>query len=86
MHSLLQQQRSGTPDVIDVSIQEALACMAVRELAQAGGGRGDSPRRRVANGGGATVTILPTSDGHVAISPRERHQWAAWLDVMGQPE
>jgi len=86
MHSLLQQQRSGTPDVIDVSIQEALACMVVRELAQAACGRGDTPRRRVADGGGATVTILPSSDGHVAISPRERHQWAAWLDVMDQPD
>ena len=86
IHSLLQQQRSGTADVIDVSIQEALACMVVRELAQVAGGRGETPRRRVADGGGATVTILPSRDGHVAISPRERHQWAAWLDVMNQPD
>ncbi len=85
LHALLQRQRSGEGDVIDVSIQEALACMAVRELAQAGNGRGDTPRRRVADGGGATVTILPTNDGHVAISPREPHQWAAWLEVMGNP-
>ncbi len=86
MQALLHRQRSGAGDVIDVSIQEAMACMAVRELAQAGAGRGDTPRRRVADGGGATVTILPTRDGHVAISPRERHQWAAWLEVMGAPE
>ena len=72
MHGLLQQQRSGSPDVIDVSIQEALACMVVRELAQAANGRGETPRRRVADGGGTTVTILPSRDGHVAISPRER--------------
>ena len=83
--ALLQRQRSGEGDVIDVSTQEALACMAVRELAQAGNGRGDTPRRRVADGGGATVTILPTNDGHVAISPREPHQWAAWLKVIGNP-
>ncbi|WP_428532549.1 CoA transferase [Rhodopila sp.] len=42
-------------------------------------------RQRVADGNGATVCILPTSDGHAAISPREDRQWAAWLQVMGSP-
>ena len=31
------------------------------------------------------VSVLPTSDGHVAISPREEHLWSRWLAVMGNP-
>ena len=72
--------------VVDVSIEEALATMAMSELANAGlGGRARS-RKRVSDGNGATVTILPTSDGYAAISPREDRQWAAWLEVMGSPD
>jgi crotonobetainyl-CoA:carnitine CoA-transferase CaiB-like acyl-CoA transferase len=72
--------------VIDVSIEEALATMAMTELANAGLGGKARPRRRVGDGNGATVTILPASDGYAAISPREDRQWAAWLEVMGSPE
>jgi len=81
----------GPGAVIDVSIEEALATMAMTELTNAGlakgpnGGKARS-RRRVADGNGATVTILPASDGFAAISPREDRQWAAWLEVMGAPE
>ena len=72
--------------VIDVSIQEALALLAATELARAGltGRRGS--RKRLTDGNGATVCILPASDGYVAISPREEKQWRAWLEVMGAPE
>ena len=76
--------------VIDVSIHEALATLAMTELARAGqsgksGGGKSWSRRRKADGNGATVCILPASDGYVAISPREDRQWAAWLEVMGAP-
>src|SRR5580700_6090264 len=40
-------------------------------------------RKREADGNGATVTILPASEGYVAISPREERQWTAWLSAMG---
>ena len=43
-------------------------------------------RKRLADGNGATVCILPARDGYVAISPREDQQWAAWLEVMGSPD
>jgi crotonobetainyl-CoA:carnitine CoA-transferase CaiB-like acyl-CoA transferase len=43
-------------------------------------------RRSTVLGGGTVVTILPASDGPVAISPRETRQWTAWLGVMGDPE
>jgi crotonobetainyl-CoA:carnitine CoA-transferase CaiB-like acyl-CoA transferase len=72
--------------VIDISIQEALAAMAAGELARVGLGGEPAPRERVADGNGATVTILPARDGYVAISPREDRQWAAWLAVMGSPD
>src|SRR5579864_693125 len=72
--------------VIDVSVEEALATMAMTELANAGLGGKARPRKRVGDGNGATVTILPASDGYAAISPREDRQWAAWLEVMGSPE
>ncbi|HYZ42720.1 MAG TPA: CoA transferase, partial [Stellaceae bacterium] len=42
--------------------------------------------KRVADGNGATATILPARVGYVAISPREERQWAAWLTVMGSPD
>jgi crotonobetainyl-CoA:carnitine CoA-transferase CaiB-like acyl-CoA transferase len=83
MHAALG---GGAPTVIDISIHEALATMAMSELARAGLDRTTSPRRRVSDGNGATVTILPTRDGYVAISPREERQWAAWLTVMGSPD
>jgi crotonobetainyl-CoA:carnitine CoA-transferase CaiB-like acyl-CoA transferase len=72
--------------VIDVSIEEALATMAMTELARAGLGKPSRPRKRVGDGNGATVTILPARDGYVAISPREDRQWTAWLEVMGSPD
>jgi crotonobetainyl-CoA:carnitine CoA-transferase CaiB-like acyl-CoA transferase len=81
---------SPSGSLIDVSIEETLATLAMTELANAGlakgpnGGKARS-RKRVGDGNGATVCILPASDGYAAISPREDRQWAAWLKVMGSP-
>ena len=83
MHALLSGDSNRT---VDVSIQEALATLAMTELARAGLGKGSWQRKRQTDGNGATVTILPASDGYVAISPRENHQWAEWLNVMGDPD
>ncbi len=78
---------AATPGaVIDVSIQEALATLAMTELARAGLTGKSWSRKRLADGNGATVCMLPARDGYVAISPRESHQWAAWLKVMGSPD
>ncbi len=82
MHAAL----AADPAVIDISLHEALATMAMTELANAGLGGNSRPRRRVSDGNGATVTILPARDGYAAISPREDRQWAAWLRVMGSPD
>ena len=72
--------------VIDVSIQEALATMAMTELAGAGLHGRSRSRKRITDGNGATVCILPARDGYTAISPREDRQWASWLAAMGSPD
>jgi crotonobetainyl-CoA:carnitine CoA-transferase CaiB-like acyl-CoA transferase len=61
----------GNGAVVDVSIHEALATLATTELARAGQTRKSWSRERVGDGNGATVCILPASDGYAAISPRE---------------
>ena len=81
MHAIQAREAA----VVDVSMQEALATLAMTELTRAGLTGKGWPRKRVADGNGATVCILPASDGYAAISPREDKQWAAWLEVMGAP-
>jgi crotonobetainyl-CoA:carnitine CoA-transferase CaiB-like acyl-CoA transferase len=73
-------------ELIDVSTQEALACMAIREMAAPAYGAPSQARKRDGDGNGSTVSIIPASDGFVAISPREERQWKSWLEVMGDPE
>jgi crotonobetainyl-CoA:carnitine CoA-transferase CaiB-like acyl-CoA transferase len=82
MHAAQPHMRGA---VIDVSIEEALATMAVGELTNAGLHGRSRSRKRLTDGNGATVCILPARDGYAAISPREDRQWSAWLAVMGSP-
>ncbi|MBU2531647.1 MAG: CoA transferase [Alphaproteobacteria bacterium] len=82
MHAVLA---GTTGALIDVSIQEALATLSISELARCGLTGESWSRRRLRDGNGATVTVLPAKDGFVAISPREERQWAAWLEAMGSP-
>ena len=78
--------QAGEPGAVaDVSIHEALATLAMGELTGAGLAGGSRSRRRLADGNGATVCILPARDGFAAISPREERQWASWLAAMGSP-
>ena len=82
MHASLGNQSGAS---IDVSIHEALATLAMTELARAGLGHKSWDRKRLGDGNGATVTILPARDGYAAISPREEKQWTSWLKAMGSP-
>jgi crotonobetainyl-CoA:carnitine CoA-transferase CaiB-like acyl-CoA transferase len=87
MHAALQApDMDGHGATIDISLHEALALLAVGELTRAGQSGKVWSRKRVADGNGATVCILPASDGYVAISPREDKQWAAWLVAMDSPD
>jgi crotonobetainyl-CoA:carnitine CoA-transferase CaiB-like acyl-CoA transferase len=81
MHAVMAR----APALVDLSIQEALATIALTELARAGLTGKSWSRLRLSDGNGATVCILPAKDGYAAISPRDDHQWAAWLQVMGDP-
>jgi len=83
MHAIMAPEPGA---VVDVSIQEALATLAITELARAGLSGKSWSRKRLADGNGATVCILPARDGYAAISPRDDHQWAAWVAVMGSPD
>jgi crotonobetainyl-CoA:carnitine CoA-transferase CaiB-like acyl-CoA transferase len=79
-----QPHMSGA--IVDVSIEEALATMAMGELTSAGQRGRSRSRKRLTDGNGATVCILPARDGYTAISPREDRQWASWLVAMGSPD
>lgn len=81
MHAAL----AGNGAVVDVSVHEALATLAITELTRAGLSGKSWPRKRVTDGNGATVCILPARDGFAAISPREDRQWASWLRAMDSP-
>src|SRR5713226_7295570 len=83
MHAVLAAKPGA---VIDVAIQEALSTLAMTELARAGLTGKARARKRLTDGNGATVTILPARDGYAAISPREDRQWKSWLEVMGSPD
>ena len=83
MHAVLFP---GDDATVDISIQEVLATLAITELTRAGLTGRSWSRKRVKDGNGATVTILPAKNGYTAISPREDRQWAAWLEAMGNPD
>ena len=83
MHAVMAAEPGA---VVDVSIQEALATLAITELARAGLSGKSWSRKRLTDGNGATVCILPARDGYAAISPRDDHQWAAWVAVMSSPD
>ena len=82
MHAVLAPEPGAT---VDVSMQEALATLAMTELARAGMTGRSARRKRLTDGNGATVCSLPARDGYVAMSPREEKQWAVWLEAMGSP-
>ena len=95
VHGLLAAQQTGRGSHLDVSLQEAVAAenqaqhnAAEREGHERGGydGGGGLRRQVTATSSNATVTLLPCRDGWVVISPREEHQWARWLEVMGGPD
>jgi crotonobetainyl-CoA:carnitine CoA-transferase CaiB-like acyl-CoA transferase len=84
LHGLLAAQQTGKGGHVDVSVQEAIAAAnnsQFNSMLKAGRATrvfSDQPTN-------ATVALLPCTDGWVAISPREEHQWARWLEVMDGP-
>jgi crotonobetainyl-CoA:carnitine CoA-transferase CaiB-like acyl-CoA transferase len=79
------RERSGLGQRVDVSEQEAMLHFVFGEVARYSF-EGRTPSRRAAdNPATGGVAVLPTNDGYVAISPREEHLWARWVEVMGNP-
>ena len=85
MNGIYQQHRTGVGQFIDVSEQEAMSLMTAGELAQPAYGGKARARKGATRGGNAIGPRLPTTDGWVAISPRETGQWAQWLHLLGDP-
>ena len=67
-----------------MSLQEAIAALNQSQF-NAMERTGEVRRQATTAASNPTVALLPASDGWVAISPREEHQWARWLTVMGNP-
>lgn len=83
--AVLSRDTTGAGQHVDVSKQESMTTFIFQRIAQISY-QGKTPSRDLArNPADGVVAILPTSDGHVAISPREDHLWARWMDVMGNP-
>ncbi len=85
MLALALRDDTGQGALVDVSGWEAMAMMPQAAYAEAGAGTPPRSRQRQETTMGAVVAILPTSDGFISISPREDHQWQAWLELMGRP-
>ncbi|MGE0059982.1 MAG: CaiB/BaiF CoA transferase family protein, partial [Dehalococcoidia bacterium] len=83
--ALALRDKTGSAGLLDVSAWESMAMMPQGAFVDAALGKPPRSRLGGAEARVAVVAILPTSDGYVAISPREDHQWAAWLEIMGHP-
>lgn len=82
--------RDGAPrPVVDLSAEDTFAYLLVDALADLKEGRLGPTRRRQPGQGitiaGGLVWYLPCSDGAIMVSPREDHQWARWVALMGSP-
>ena len=84
MGAVFARSLSGRGQHVDVSQQEAVMASLGR-VGRAASEASDQGRRRPENPDSSASPILPTRDGHVAISPREEHLWQRWLKVMGNP-
>lgn len=87
----LRSVQGGRPGpLVDLSAEDALAYFLVEPFADWLEGR-PVDRRRAESGqtttiAGGLVWLLPCKDGAVLVSPREDHQWAKWMAVMGEPD
>ncbi len=85
LQALLARGFTGQGQLVDVSVQEAMLAVMYERLNRYNSGKAFS-RRRADNSMAALVGVLPCADGYLATSPREDHQWAALMEVIGNPE
>src|SRR5262249_15247655 len=86
LHGLLVAHMTGRGTLLDVSLQESVAPANNAQFNRVAV-TADGAARRVFSDkpSNSVVAMLPCTDGWVAISPREEHQWLRWLEVMGSP-
>jgi crotonobetainyl-CoA:carnitine CoA-transferase CaiB-like acyl-CoA transferase len=87
MTALLEPR--GVAPWIDLSAEDVFAWNLVDALAEYHDGvltpgRKRAPGREITIAGGL-VWLLPCADGTIVVSPREDHQWARWVELMGSP-
>ncbi|SFK60823.1 CaiB/BaiF CoA-transferase family protein [Falsiroseomonas stagni] len=75
---------------IDLASEDVFAWMLVDALAELhdgvlAPGRRRMPGREITIAGGL-IWLLPCADGTIVVSPREDHQWARWVALMGDPD
>jgi crotonobetainyl-CoA:carnitine CoA-transferase CaiB-like acyl-CoA transferase len=85
----LAEPREGLPPWLDLSAEDVFAWNLVDALAEyhdgvLAPGRKRRPGREITIAGGL-VWLLPCADGTIVVSPREDHQWARWVELMGSP-
>ena len=92
MMAIFRRNMTGLGGYLEVSKYEAMVTQTIAGLANMAFG-GSAPERDLRKvkeasiGGmiGAIGGVLPTSDGYIAISPREDDQWIRWVELMGSP-
>jgi crotonobetainyl-CoA:carnitine CoA-transferase CaiB-like acyl-CoA transferase len=85
---LVARVRGGVPELIDVSEQEAVATLLLPQLSEHTEGTLKTGRHRARGGSkvaGGLVGLLRCADGWVIVSPREDHQWARMMSILGDP-
>lgn len=90
LSGLLAARPAGAGRHIDLALFDFYAHLLLHEMAEYEGGEREFTRKHEEySGSDATSGLiwnLPCSDGWVVVSPREDHQWASWLDLLGHPE
>jgi crotonobetainyl-CoA:carnitine CoA-transferase CaiB-like acyl-CoA transferase len=87
--ALMERAGEGPAPYLDLSAEDVFAWMLVDALAEWHDGVLPPGRRRVKGReitiAGGLVWLLPCADGTILVSPREDHQWARWVALMGSP-
>ncbi|NDG49890.1 MAG: CoA transferase, partial [Rhodospirillales bacterium] len=86
----LAEPAGGPAPWIDLSSEDVFAWMLVDALAEyhdgvLSPGRKRQPGKEITIAGGL-IWLLPCADGTIVVSPREDHQWARWVALMGEPD
>lgn len=86
----LAEPRGDVAPWIDLSSEDVFAWMLVDALAELHDGVLAPGRMRQAGKeitiAGGLIWLLPCADGTIVVSPREDHQWARWVALMGNPD